>query len=155
MGVNPTDLEVIARNTRSFLEPHWQTWHRVKGITPNVLSHSTCGRSSLFLQRVLSCKYEVPVFWRSGNPSAKNPSGYLTDEGWVAHAWIVIEQWIVDITADQFGALPVVVLPSSHPSYVESDDVALPKFKIERQKTVDALWQDWMALDMQNKILRR
>jgi len=113
----------IAVSTRRFIEPVWHDWHRARdGEIPGVASRHTCARTSLFLVKVLH-REGLPAEWMSGIPRLSDegpdlgPFGFFVDGSWQSHAWVRGGDWIVDITADQFGSAPVVVAPACDPRY--------------------------------------
>ncbi len=145
-------LHRTASAARAFLEPVWPLWHAARGTAPAVPSQWTCGRSSLFLQRVLSEDLGVASVWVCGTPryaedaEELGPYGFLRDGRWRSHAWVVAEDWIVDITADQFGAAPVIVSPFSDERYGRGpEDTATDESKQRRHQTVAGLWPLWLT----------
>lgn len=53
---------------------------------------------------------------------------------------------LADLTADQFGAAPVIVTPADDPRYgAHTQDTATPEAIAARLRTVDELWRDWLA----------
>jgi hypothetical protein len=140
-------LHAIAASVRAFLEPAWRRWQ--PGVEP--ASTNTCGRSSLFLQRVLADHGCVAV-WANGVPRLNEggpdlgPFGFFTGLRWESHAWVECDGFIVDVTADQFGAPPVIVTPASDPRYcAHTFDTASAEAIAARKRTVEALWRDWLA----------
>jgi len=143
----PDSLHAIAATVRAFLEPSWRRWQ--PGAEPP--SKNTCGRSSLFLQRVLADRGHKAT-WTNGiprlgeNAPELGPFGFFSGTRWESHAWVECDGFIVDVTADQFGARPVLVTPATDPSYgARTLDTASPEAVAARQRTVDELWQDWLA----------
>ncbi|WP_336799455.1 hypothetical protein [Kaistia sp. MMO-174] len=141
----PDSLHAIAASVRTFLEPAWRHWQ--PGAKPP--SKNTCGRSSLFLERVLRHEgYEAR--WTNGIPRLAEdapdlgPFGFFDGTRWESHAWIECDGFIVDVTADQFGAPPVLVTPATDPRYgARTLDTASPEAVAARQRTVDELWRGW------------
>jgi hypothetical protein len=109
----------------------------------------TCGRSSLFLQRVLQEDYSVEAIWMTGCPRDANgqpfPAGFHKGEQWLGHSWVVASDFIVDITADQFDLAPVIMLPESDPRYQSSADLALAEYRSKRAATLEMLWPLWRS----------
>lgn len=131
-------LFLTALRVRAFLEPVWLEWHNAQGDdAPAPLSRSTCGRSSLFLKRVL----------RAGFPPADAPRawfGFHAGGDWRSHAWVEAGDWIIDLTADQFGDEPVIVAPLHDPRYQKGVcDSAYPEFVRAHRRTVERLWTRW------------
>ncbi|KAA8388650.1 hypothetical protein FOH24_12435 [Acetobacter tropicalis] len=142
----------IATAARSFLEPVWVEWHKARGgPVPPIHSQYTCGRSSLFIVRAL--RHEgIAGTWRSGVPRHSEngpdlgPLGFHGKDRWEGHAWVEAGGYILDITADQFGASPVIVVPVGDERYSPGDlDTALPVHIANRIKAVDAIWPLWLA----------
>lgn len=145
-------LHDLARDVRRFLLPHWARWQLEHGTAPPApLSGNTCGRSSLLLREVLRLE-DLRAEWRNGVPrpcaqgQAWTRHGFFTGHGWQGHAWVECEGFIVDITADQFGARPVEVSAAPDPRYAANDiDTARPEAIRRRQETVRALLPAWLA----------
>ncbi|MBS7542662.1 lasso peptide biosynthesis protein [Ancylobacter oerskovii] len=144
-------LEEIATAVRRFLEEVWPAWHAARGEAPAVPSRWTCGRSSLFLLRVLD-EQGLPGRWVSGTPRLGEgqpeigPYGFFDGRQWHAHAWVRLGDSIVDVTADQFGAAPVLVVAASDPRYGEgTGDTALPAFAAARERAAAELMPRWRA----------
>ncbi|WP_319825504.1 transglutaminase domain-containing protein [Thalassovita sp.] len=136
-------IETIAKQVRRFLEPRWEEWHRHEG-SPRLQapSQGTCGRSSLFLREVLRAEGLMAEFV-AGSPS-EGQEGYWLGGAWHGHAWVEVEGWIVDVTADQFGAPPVIVSPVGISRYRAGVDASEPQFLARRQKVARELMNDWM-----------
>ena len=142
-------LEELARECRRFLEPHWAAWHSKAGSPEGrrTLSEGTCGRSSAFLCDLLKRQgFEAETVF--GSP-VECDCGFLTAEGWRGHGWVRVTapDCIIDLTADQFGAAPVIVTASDDPRYRAGHDVAGDGWKAERQRVARELMRDW---DRQN-----
>lgn len=72
------------------------------------------------------------------------PFGFFSGERWESHAWSECDGWIVDITADQFDAAPVIVVPITDVRYRSgSADTALPEFAAARRAAVNAIQPAW------------
>ncbi|MGO4620947.1 hypothetical protein AB4Z34_11225 [Ensifer sp. 2YAB10] len=135
------------------MEPIWLEWHRAwGGDLPALPSQWTCGRSSLFLVRALSTE-GFDVVWASGTPRADpnepeiGPFGFFHEGSWQSHAWVECGDFIVDITADQFGAPPVLVVDRTDTRYNRGDrDTALPEFVLARRRAVDDIWPRWQLM---------
>jgi hypothetical protein len=146
-----SQLWAIAQAARRFIAPHWREWHGQGGFgQPEIAPANTCGRTSLFLVQVLR-QEALPAQWRTGvpRPSEKGlelgPFGFRVGDRWQGHSWVQSGDWIVDITADQFGAEPVIVTPANDPRYgIGPVDPADPVHIANRQRTVDQIWPDWL-----------
>jgi hypothetical protein len=141
----------IAVSARLFIEPIWDEWHRAQGIRPAIPMQNTCGRTSLFLVEAL--RHEgISAAWVSGVPRLSEqgpeigPYGFCSGNRWDSHAWVTCNAWIVDITADQFGADAVIVASASDGRYSPGErDTALPVHISRRRNAVDELWPRWLA----------
>ncbi len=141
-------IEEIATRVRAFLEPRWDDWHRHEG-SPSLRtpSQGTCGRSSLFLCQVLR-NNGLDAKFVAGTPS-EGSQGYWTDGNWHGHAWAEVDGWIVDVTADQFGAPPVEVVPVGVPRYRAGEDTSEPQFLMRRQRVAHSLMAEWKAREQE------
>ncbi len=154
-----TDLWAVARAVHAFLEPVWPEWHRAwGGQQPVMPSQWTCGRSSLFLQKVLNEDLAIPAQWVSGVPqegSEMKSIGFFTGSRWEGHAWVEVQQgWIIDITADQFGADAIIVTRDGDARYCKGEsDTALPVFVANRQRAVAELWPHWQASPLRTGLM--
>ncbi|WP_457581312.1 hypothetical protein [Ensifer canadensis] len=106
-------------------------------------------RTSLFLSRALTAG-GFEASWASGTPrlSPTGPElgdfGFLSETGWQSHAWVECGNVIVDITAHQFGAPPVLITDRHDRRYGKGNgDTALPEFILARQRAVDEIWPRW------------
>ena len=148
-------LRAIASQCRSFLESIWPTWHTQGDGPPPVLSAGTCGRSSLFLHRVLTQDHSISARWVTGCPfddlGRPHAAGFDAGGEWHGHSWVLAGRWIVDITADQFGLEPVLITHAEDARYRSSADLALSEFKERRLEAIERLWPDWrMHAQVQN-----
>jgi hypothetical protein len=141
----------FAVSARRFIEPVWTEWHEAGGSSPpSVASRFTCGRTSLFLVKVLQAEgFEAQ--WQSGTPRLSEegpelgPYGFYTGSRWESHAWVCCRALVIDITADQFGAEPIIVTSATDKRYGAGDkDTALPSFIAARHKAVDDIWPRWL-----------
>jgi len=144
-------LTAAATAARSFIEPVWGDWHDAwGGPRPSPLSRNTCGRSSLFLVKVLAHQ-GLAAEWKSGTPRLSEagpevgPFGFRPADRWESHAWVQAGGFIVDITADQFGHAPVIVVPVGDGRYSPGErDTALPVDVENRARAVAAIWESWL-----------
>ncbi|WAC47786.1 hypothetical protein OVA03_13910 [Asticcacaulis sp. SL142] len=150
MSVNKASvLWALAIRTRNFLLPEWADWQKRRGLSPPVPSTWTCVRSSMFLSRVLNAEgYDAT--WVNNIPRLSEdapelgPYGYFTGTRWEAHAWVMYDGWIVDITADQFGGDEVTITGLENPLYgLSGVDTAPDETKVSREAEIDALWLRW------------
>lgn len=137
-------LLVLAARVRAFLEPVWVEWHRARGGNlPVPLSRFTCGRSSLFLKRVLESDAE------SWHARPQGHFGFHTGNEWSSHAWVECGDLIIDITADQFGDAPIIVTEAPDPRYHKAvSDFPFREFDHAHHGVINRLqsrWQDYLA----------
>ena len=144
MGERMTNahLRLLAQDVRAFLEPQWRMWHLHAG-QPELVTESqgTCGRSSLFLRDVLRNEGYAAEF-AAVCPTEGN-KGFRSPWGWKGHAWVESCGLILDVTADQFGARPVLVTGQDDPRYGRGRDTAAPQFIAVRQAAVKELMSLW------------
>lgn len=115
-------IEAIARDVRAFLEPHWRVWHTEWGPPfPETASQWTCSRSSSLLAFALN-RAGFPAYVQSGRPSAGREFGFYGMGEWHDHAWVVVDDRIIDITKDQFAESDVAITPVSDPAYRAGTD---------------------------------
>lgn len=141
----------IATNVRVFLETVWPSWHQSKGMSvPAIPSSNTCGRSSLFLTRVLG-DLGLASEWANGIPRHDEngpdlgPYGFHSRARWESHSWVECKGFILDVTADQFGARPVIVTEINDARYGKhTNDVASEEARREREHDVEAIWLAWL-----------
>lgn len=140
-------LTQYASDTRAFLETVWPRWHKARGIQPSINSTGTCGRSSLFLQKVYLEELAINSNWVTGGANCGLAhSGYYDGADWNNHSWLEIENThIVDITADQFGEAPILVLPITDPRFQKGTmDCAHPQAIKNRHNEVRQIWAEWL-----------
>ncbi|NKE46451.1 hypothetical protein HB662_16835 [Roseomonas frigidaquae] len=122
---------------RRFLETLWPEWHAERGRPrPAIPSTGTCGRSATFLQRVLA---EV------GREAEVRHGWFLAPAGPARHAWVESGGLILDLTADQFGAPPILACPAPDARYRPGPDTTAPNFQAARTTAVAAVWPRWQA----------
>lgn len=119
------DLKERLEEIRSFLVLRWSERAAEMQLVPRILSEGMCGFSSAFLLEVLPG--ETGEEWRvvGGIPVSEagtplDSGGIMDAEGkWQAHYWLVndAQGLIVDLTSDQFGFDPVVVVDDKDPRY--------------------------------------
>jgi hypothetical protein len=149
-----------AELTRAFLAPRWVDWHAAEGRAPVPPSKDTCGRSSRFLAVVIERELGLPVRCATGVPRLGlddpdvGPWGFHDGLRWQSHSWVVSAGWIVDITADQFGAPPVVVVTLPSEQHAEGPaDTASDWAKQRREALVAQLWPSWLASTQRRQLV--
>lgn len=106
-------------------------------------SQWTCVRSSLLLAKALE-RRGVRAVLRSGQPLDGEDNGLLAGDGWVSHAWVEAAGFVIDITADQFGQAPVVVIPIGDATYRRAEDEAHQLAPTRAGlAAVDEIWPLW------------
>lgn len=153
-------LDIIARAVRAFLEPlWWRQWQgaEAEGVPP---SAGMCGRSSLTLQHVLVRDFGIEARWASGTPPSTglhgtDGVGFLWLGQWVGHAWVEAEGRIVDITADQFGGPPVLVVSSADPRFRVSEENNAAEYRSARERAAEDAWRGWLLSDERASLMRR
>jgi len=148
--VPPSPLHEMATHLRRFMEPVWDDWLAAepwrRGPTP---SAGACGRTSLFVRDALR-REGYDAVWSNGVPRLSETSqigdfGFLVHGRWESHAWVTCQGWIVDITADQFGAPPVIVTAATDPRYAANNlDTADAESIARRQATAASLMTAWL-----------
>ncbi len=134
-----------AMAARCFLENIWPAWQEQTSrefnvAVPRIMSCGTCGRSSAFLAKVLSeCAVRSQVEHGWFRITGQAAEGARVSR----HAWVTAERWIIDITADQFGAPPVLAIAAGDPRYEIGTDTADMVFKTRREDAINALWGRW------------
>ncbi len=136
-GADERRLFLISLRARAFLEPVWLEWHAANGgDIPSPLSRTTCGRSSLFLKRILQAEFP--------RLTTQARFGFHAGGDWRSHAWVEVGDRIIDLTADQFGDEPVIVTPRPDPRYQKGvSDSVYPEFVRPHRRSVEKLWHRW------------
>jgi len=135
-------VERTLKNVRDFLEPVWEQWHFESNSKPICASQNTCGRSSLFLKRVLE-ERGIKAEWQTGF--------FVVNGEHKSHSWVKTNHNIIDLTADQFGEAEILIADSNDPRYVLGTDRALPEFKAKRKQQVEKIWPLWLAQNPTNE----
>lgn len=113
MNVNEAYLHEI----RHFLVPLWKEWGKSRRpVFPvTIKGEGMCRFTSVFLARILGPEWRFSC----GSPQYCHASGQLLEAGgfwdglaWHEHCWVSNGRDIVDLTASQFGALPVLLEPA-------------------------------------------
>lgn len=80
--------------------------------------------------------------------------GLFTADGWMGHAWVEANEFLVDITADQFGHAPVIVSPASNPTYRPARDEANTLTATKNAAVaIDEIWPLWCSYVAQHRPL--
>lgn len=103
----------FAVEIRDFLKPLWKEKHKILRLNqPISEDQKMCQFTSLFLKMVIESLGEEAYFRGGGTrfPDVKD-GGFRDSEGvWHTHFWVEVDnEFIIDITANQFGAPEVIV----------------------------------------------
>lgn len=103
--------------TRKALEGYWSAW-AVERNRPEAASGATmCRFTAAFLVLVLGWRWTV----EGGEPNYPGESaGFFDGKAWHAHYWVTDGERIVDLTANQFGAAPIIVTSAADERYQEN-----------------------------------
>lgn len=154
-------LERIGRSVRAFLEPIWAGWHRDWGHELNTGSRGTCVRSSLFLKMVLMQDFEISSDVMSGQPCKLDGSeafGFFDGRQWQSHAWVeTSDGMVIDMTADQFSGVPIIVSAAADTRYRPGIDEAttIRHISANRQRSVAKTLRAWPGADERAHLLAR
>lgn len=108
------ELGAVLTVLRTALEGYWAAWAKEKN-RPEVATGATmCRFTAPFLVRILGKKWYVA----GGQANfAGDPAGFFDGKKWHGHYWVTDGERIVDLTAHQFGAEPIVLTTSADPRY--------------------------------------
>lgn len=96
-------------------------------------TEGTCAFSTVLVKCMLENRTSFKVTQKGGD--GQGDGGYFDAAGGHGHYWLEVDTpvgaYVVDITADQFGADPVVVVPASSPQYIPGDQQLVDEQFIE------------------------
>ena len=141
---------------RSFLELRWLekhlTWEEER---PKVLSALMCRYTSIFLQQVLAKDLDIMTIIVGGRPirelhgTPRGKYGFVDSQNcWYDHCWLESKHLIIDLTADQFGDLPIIITPKRDCRYRTNLDEYDPQFRhavVTLIQTSDLWFRMWRA----------
>lgn len=141
---------------RSFLELRWQEKHLTwETEIPKVLSAFMCRYTSIFLQQVLAYDLHVMTIIVGGRPMRELHGTPRGKYGFIDcynccydHCWLETKHLIIDLTADQFGDLPIIITPKKDCRYRSNLDEYDPQFRNDMRtliKTSDRWIKMWQA----------
>ena len=114
---------------RAFLKTVWLLSHQEWGAVPPVLSTHMCRYTCLFLQKRLRQDHGLAAKIVTGRPAedsngtSQGKFGFQDRQGnWHDHSWLVIDDQIIDLTADQFEEDEIIVTSVSDKRYRPSLD---------------------------------
>lgn len=117
-----TDAQLLAKlqPLREYLGHCWAAWAAEKNKPENADGKNMCRFTAAFLANVLGkpwravgggCRYNF-----QGN-SLLSVGGFFDGTNWQAHYWVTDGKRIVDLTANQFGAEPIIITSAKDPRY--------------------------------------
>jgi hypothetical protein len=113
----------------------------------------------LFLTRVLGelgydAEWITSIPRRDEEDAYIGPFGFFSAGRWESHSWAECERFILDVTADQFGAPLVIVTSSCDPRYGKcTEDPATEKAKAQRHSDVETVWHSWLEASERKLLL--
>ncbi len=146
---------------RHFLEDMWHRTHKEWDKMPDILSTHMCRYTCLFLQHVLQkdkgisaqivtgCPQEILNGTRDGQYGFQDKKG-----NWHDHSWLVINDIIVDLTADQFGADPIIITSSMGSKYNPSHDQTAFAARVEKLEKRANQWIEFYY-NRKNNVVRK
>ena len=114
---NHDTLRIALNTLRTFLLPRWQAKHAhilsmrgvLHGGPVKTQDRAMCRFTAVFVEAALPMLGIDGFEYAEGrHVSDDEDGGYLCRGHWYAHAWLTNGDTIIDITATQFGDVPVV-----------------------------------------------
>lgn len=145
------NLQETIYQFRKYLEPRWQNLHRIWGPEPTVPSTYMCRYTCIFIKALLPSSGLSPWRIAGGRPAEElngtiiGRFGMRSENGlWFDHCWIQNDKQIIDITADQFGYEPVVMVSSEDDRYSANlNELALSNDLTRLYPRVEPWLQEW------------
>lgn len=145
------DLEGI----RGFLEERWVAWGRERDRPVTRDGEGMCRFTSAFLIAALGSHWQFsggfPEYWDFESGAMKpraSGGGYFDGEKWHAHHWVTNGRLIVDLTASQFGAERILVVPADdsrfRSTFVSRHEIQEALRDVKERATVWA--REWFEL---------
>lgn len=127
VGGPSDELKIIANHTRQvFLA-------MLEDSMPGKDTEGACAYATLLLKSMLFTHTEFTTTPKGGD--GQGDGGYFDATRGHGHYWLEVDTpagaYVVDITADQFGADPVVVVPANNPQYVPGNQQLVDEQFIE------------------------
>lgn len=138
------ELKVHLVPIREYLQECWKAWASEKNKPENADGKNMCRFTAAFLARLLGkpwravgggCMYDF-----AGN-RVISVGGFFDGETWQPHFWITDGKRIIDLTAHQFGAEPIVITTVDDPRY---DANFIEPFVKEALSHVRARTRQWV-----------
>ena len=131
-----------------------------KNNIPFPISKHMCRYTCLFLKDIiekehsLSCSIQIGCPEESKNGTPHGLYGFQDRLGnWHDHSWVLIGDQIVDITADQFGELPVITSDVLDKRYRPSPDQAPFANIFNRLSSKSGMWVAYYAETCVSEVL--
>jgi hypothetical protein len=136
---------------RNFLLPLWlaahQSWDSKK--IPSCPSLHMCRYTTLFLYEVIKKYHDLDAVILTGcpdedvNATANGLYGIKDKNGrWHDHSWIVVDDSIIDLTADQFGYAPIIQTLATDQRYRHSPNQVIFMDSFESLRVRSNIWVD-------------
>ena len=135
---------------RHFLETIWHETHSEwkPEENPEIISTYMCRYTCIFLKEIIKREYGIIPEIKSGRPEAvelngtpQGKYGYKDNAGnWHDHSWLLIENKIIDLTADQFGGNEVILTDVSNENYNPSLDQKVFDESFEKLSVKASTW---------------
>jgi len=119
-------VEPLLCRLREFLVPRWIAWGSENNTVVTERGEGMCRFTAAFLSLALGRGWCLsggyPDLYRPETGWGDNPNGggFLVEGKWEAHHWVTNGRLIVDLTASQFGELPVLVVPVTDSRFRET-----------------------------------
>ncbi len=131
----PDADELVLRIVHDVRALHLELLRRAVGVRETA---GSCFHACILLQQTLERFTRCKATVRGGGPQTN--TGYFDGEAWRGHYWVELSTargpCVVDVTADQFGAIPVVVLPLQ---------ASLGRYRPDEQLAVDDQVAEFLA----------
>jgi hypothetical protein len=150
------ELRELLLPIREYLEQCWSAWAQEMNKPENAGGKNMCRFTAAFLAAVLGAPWRAAgggCLYELETEEVVSVGGFFDGAAWQAHYWVTDSARIVDLTAGQFGAEPILVTSTNDPRYdanfLERDCVqALAGVQARAQQ-----WADDYALCLQAEAL--
>lgn len=147
-----TTMVAALEQLREFLLPCWHWTHlnfikygqrlsmHKRTEIPDPVSTDMCRHTTLFLLQLLAQTGDTRWRVAGGFLNHKDAPGVYEESGlWLQHWWLESADYILDLTADQFGWEPVVLVPVTDARYSRQPDQS----KKQRVTTLKGSVDQW------------